>query len=678
VSPSDPRILRVDIETYSATDLRGAGVYRYVQDPSFQVLLFGYQRDDGPTMCIDLTKDPLPPHIAAALQDPSVTKVAWNAGFELECLSQHLGVELDPAQWVDTMVHSLMCGLPAQLKEAGEVLGMPQHLLKRAHGRQLISYFCVPCKPTKTNGGRTRNLPEHDPDKWALFVDYCAQDVVSERAIAEELLQFPVDPSEWGRWRDDIRINRRGVQIEQTLAGNAIAANDALEARHLAEMAALTGLENPNSLQQLKDWLHATDGELITSITKDNLPDLIKNAKSDVSRRALELRAAVSKSSVDKYEAALRCVCPDGRARGLLQFYGANRTGRAAGRLVQIQNAQRNSLPDLNLARELLLQNRIEDLELLFGPLQKTLGELVRTMFVPKPGCVYVVVDEKAIEARVLAWLAQEQWRLDVFNGHGNLYEASASQMFNVPWEEFEACIKQKKKHPLRFKGKVAELAFGYQGASNAAITMGALEQGLKIEELDGLVQRWRTASPRIASFDYNNPGFWVRIEAAAVECVRSGRGTQLLVGPPSGGASIRFSLVTRRARRALYCWLPSGRPIVYWNPDVREGSFGKDQVQYEGYQKNGTWGVLNTYGGKLTENVTQAVARDVLFSVLDKVSDRTVFHVHDEIVLEVEAEQGEAALRSLEERMCLPVSWAPGLPLGAEGEVMPYYRKGD
>jgi len=674
--------LRIDIETYSETDLTKSGVYKYVQDPTFEILLFGYRRNgEEKASCQDLTEyGRLSQDLIDALYNPRILKLAWNAAFEIACISEYLerlGLPpLDPRQWRCTMIRAAMCGLPLKLSEAGKVAKVPQADAKYAYGRQLVRYFCLPCKPTKTNGNRTRNLPRHDPEKWALFIDYCAQDVMAESAVDEVIMSFPLDEREFSRWHDDLALNARGIYVDHQLVKQAISMNSIVQASNVAKIVALTGVENAQSVQQLKDWLEGVDGERIESLNKKMLPKLIADSDDETVKEVLRLRQETSKSSIKKYQAIDRAVCSDSRVRGLFQFYGANRTGREAGRLVQFQNLKSNSLPDLALAREMARAGDLEGLRFLFGSVPDVLSQLIRTAFTAAPGMKLVAVDEKAIEARVLAWLADETWRLEVFRTHGMIYEASASQMFNVPLEEFLAYKARGKKHPLRQKGKVGELAFGYQGGPNAAITMGALDEGLTVEELPALVSAWRAASPRISSFE---DGLWKRVNDAAFACVSKGVRVDVSIGPRKGKTKLTFQLITCKGRRALYVWLPSGRPIIYWNPTIRVGGkFKRECVSYEGYTESGLWGHIDTYGGKLVENITQAIARDILFRVIDQVSGEIVAHVHDEVVCEVPEDRAESYKKAVEFAMGEPIPWAPGLPLAGDGETMFFYRKGD
>lgn len=680
--------LRVDIETFCEADLGEVGVYKYVAHPSFEVTLFGCQENTAAAVCFDLTRGPdnqepapLPERIIAQLYNPRILKLAWNAGFEVAAISEYLvrlgRPPLDVTQWRCTMTRAMMVGLPAKLSEANKAAHLAEEDRKDSAGRALVRYFCMPCKPTRTNGGRARNLPHHEPEKWRDFVDYCRQDVVAEGAMDAVLLQFPVDDREWNRWHDDIRINRRGVAVDRRLVRNAIALSEQEAERDLKRLAEITGVSNPSSVSQLKDWLEATDGEEVKSLTKKNMPEILANTTNEAVKEAIELRQRTSKSSVKKYLAMERAAGDDDRVRGLLQFYGANRTGRESGRLVQVQNLKSNTMQFLDHARQLLLDGQFEALKAIFGDPQETLAQLVRTAFVPEAGSLLLSYDFSAIEARVLAWLANETWRLEVFRTHGRIYEASAARMFRIDWAEFQEYIDQGKKHPLRKKGKVSELALGFQGGPGAMLTMGALEEGLTEEELPGIVKKWRAESPRIVRF-------WYAVQDAAFEAVQYNRTTSVKVGPEEEHCFIRFQMIQHGGRRALYCWLPSGRPLVYWNAHIaakkRKSHTGEitetESIFYEGYTKRGPWGLNDTYGGKLVENITQGVARDLLFGVLDDFSDEVVFHVHDELVSEVPAPNVAAVREQLDAAMSRTPLWAPGLPLSGEGVELAYYMK--
>src|SRR5690606_10116579 len=504
---STVRTLAIDIETYCDAELDKVGHYAYAQDPTFEILLFAYAFDDDEVRVVDLAQgETIPDEVLQALQDPNVLKTAWNAAFERTCLSAYLGLPMPADQWACTMVHSYYVGLPGSLEKAARSLQLD--IQKDSAGAALIRYFSKPCRATKSNGGRTRNLPEHDPERWEQFKAYCRRDVEVERAIRKKLEAVPVPERELRLWWIDQKINDRGVAVDQDLVHEAIKLNETLQERLIAEAEILTGLDNPNSVSQLKDWLQQAEGLEIESLNKKAIPRVIAQAESAVTQRVLEIRQQLAKTSIKKYQAMERALCPDGRIRGLLQFYGANRTGRWAGRLVQVQNLPRNSMPDLHIARELLKAGRLEAIELLWDDPADVLSQHIRTAITPSPGCPFIVADFSASEARVVAWLAGEQWRLEVFRGHGKIYEASASQMFGVPIEKID------KGSELRQKGKIAELALGYGGGVGALKAMGALEMGVEEEELHELVQRWRAANPAIVRL-------WRDLGQAAIEAVR-------------------------------------------------------------------------------------------------------------------------------------------------------------
>lgn len=644
-------ILSIDIETYSGVDLTKSGVYAYTEAPDFEILLFGYAFDDGPVEIVDLASgEGLPAEVFEALTDPTTIKTAFNANFERTCLAKHFNKPMPPEQWRCTQAHALTLGLPIRLEDVAKALKLKHQ--KDNAGKALIRYFSIPCKPTKANGRRTRNLPEHASEKWEQFKAYCRQDVEVERAIRERLLQYPMQ--EQKLWELDQRINDTGVRIDPVLVKNAIACDTIYQEKLLAEATRLTGLDNPNSVSQLKKWLKEAVDLEVESLNKESVPELLKQTKSNTVKRVLELRQELAKTSVKKYQAMERAKCRDDRIRGLLQFYGANRTGRWAGRLVQVQNLPQNKLKDLDLARNLLLTGQYDALELLFDSVPVVLSQLIRTAFIPSPGCRFVVADFSAIEARVIAWLAGEKWRMDVFNSHGKIYEASAAQMFKVPVESIT------KGNPLRQKGKIAELALGYQGSKGALITMGALNMGLTEEELPGLVTTWRQANPAIVRL-------WQDVENAALTAVREKR-----------PVLIQYGVVFTYESGILFIRLPSGRRLAYVKPKIEvEERFNKMGLTYEGYEQ-GKWGRLRTYGGKLVENIVQATARDCLAEAmlrLDAADYRIVMHVHDEAVLEV-PENNSCALEDACEIMARPIEWAPGLPLRADGFECNYYRK--
>jgi len=643
------RTLSIDLETYSGTDLTKSGVYRYVEDPDFSILLFGYAFDDDPVEVIDLLEREIPEDVLDALYDPTVTKTAYNAAFEITCLNRHLSwmKPLPVEQWEDTMILAAAVGLPRSLGEVAKVLNLGADAQKDTAGKNLIKYFSMPCKPTKTNGQRTRNFPEHAPDKWERYIEYNRQDVVVEREIRKKLIQYRPDETEHAAWVLDQQINARGVGVDMALVRHAIAMSEEHKEQGTAEAIRLTGLENPNSVAQLKEWLE-TD-----SLTKLDVADLLKTANGD-RKRVLELRQELGKSSVKKYEAIRNSVCRDHRVRGLFQFYGANRTGRWAGRLVQLQNLPQNHLDDLDEARNILLSGDLVAMETLYGSVPDTLSQLLRTALIAPEGKVFAVADFAAIEARVIAWLADEQWRQDVFRDGGDIYFASASQMFHVPVEKHGV------NGHLRQKGKVAELALGYGGSTGAMINMGAIRMGLTNEELPDIVTKWREASPRIVQL-------WKTIEKAAMLAVKYGEETALSHG-------IRVF----RTNKIMHIQLPSGRCIRYFAPHLTKNRFGQDSIGYQAYD-NGKWGHAKTFGGKLTENVVQAIARDCLRDAMLRVAEHypdIVMHIHDEMVVEVPEELAETSLNVISRLMGEPILWAPGLLLRADGYTTKYYKK--
>lgn len=652
--------LSIDIETYSSVVIKKAGLYKYVQSSDFEILLFAFSWGDEPEQIIDLAQgEQIPPYIIDALRDPRVIKHAYNAAFEWYSLSKFWITPLE--QWRCTQIHGLYCGYPAGLGKVGEALGLPQDKKKMGVGGSLIRTFCIPIKkPAKSNGYRTRTLPHHEPEKWELFKQYCINDVVAEKEILRRLSVFPVPDQEWRLWQLDQRINARGIACDIELVVGALAVDQQITRELMSEAVQLSGLDNPKSVQQLKKWLTEEIGEEVEDLRKDTVSGLIETVEEGRAKRVLEIRRELSKTSVKKYQSMQTVACEDVRVRGLLQFYGANRTGRWAGRLVQVHNLTKNKM-DLELlkyARQLVREQRIDMLKLIFGNVPDTLSQLIRTAFVASPGKVLNVADFNAIEARVIAWLAGEQWRLDVFASHGKIYEASASQMFGVPIESIG------KDSDLRQKGKVSELALGYQGAAGALISMGALDMGLTEGELPEIVTRWRNANRRIVDL-------WYSFERAAIEVMETGQ--------PVGVKGIIF------ARESHYdngldfftIQLPSGRKLYYVEPTLAQNDFGKQALHYMGPdQKTGKWTKISTYGGKLVENVVQAIARDCLAVSLIKAEQAgfdTVLHVHDEIGIESERPEDLEKMLGL---MAQPIDWAPGLPLKAAGFTTEFYMK--
>ena len=655
--------LSIDLETYSSVPIAKAGAQKYIQSPDFEILLFAYSLDGGDVQIIDLAQgELLPQWLASALSDPQYIKHAYNASFEWGCLSKFMGT-LPIDQWRCTMFHGLYCGYTAGLDATGKALGLPADKQKLSTGKALIRYFCVPCAPTKTNGGRTRNYPRHDPAKWALFKEYCIGDVTTEMEILHRLENFPVPPELEKQWQTDVLINARGVAVDMDMVRGALWIGETTRDQLTEEAVALSGLDNPNSVKQLMKWLEEELDEELTDLRKDTVSRLLNgNLTNDTARRMLEIRQELGKTSTKKYNAIEAAVCADGRVRGLLQFYGANRTGRWAGRLVQVQNLPRTYVEPLPLARDLVKRRETASLRALFGSVPDTLSQLIRTSFIAEPGNALVDADFSAIEARVISWLAGESWRLDVFRTHGKIYEASASQMFGVPLERIK---KGNPEYALRQKGKVAELALGYQGSTGALIKMGALDMGLTEAELPDIVNRWRDANKRIRDL-------WYSMEAAAVQVIQTGQpvGLRSLVLAREMDAGNNLDFLTIR--------LPSGRKLYYAHPSLGQNQWGKPSITYMGMdQTTKKWKLIETYGGKLVENCVQAIARDCLAEAIERLEAANypvVFHVHDEVVVECTAER--ASLDDIAAIMGQPVSWAPDLPLGADGWVGAFYKK--
>lgn len=646
------KTLAIDIETYSSVSLQKCGVYAYAQSPDFEILLFGYAWDDGPVEVIDLAKgQSLPQELQDALYDPEILKTAFNASFERTCLSAFMGRVTPPEQWSCTAVMARELGLPGSLEAVGEVIGLPEDKQKSKTGRALIRYFSIPCKPTKTNGNRTRNLPEHDPDRWNLYVEYNRQDVEAERAIRKKLSRFPIYEKEQPLWVHDQHINDRGVGVDLSLAEHAVEIDGVIKARLLEQAKELTGLDNPKSTSQLKGWIEDTAGIEVESLNKKSIAGVRADADCAAVDQMLDIRAGLAKTSTEKYNAMLRTACPDGRIRGLTQFYGAARTGRWAGRLVQMQNLPQNKMPDrdLDTARQLVAAGDLETLELLFDDISGTLSQLIRTAFIPRPGYRFIVSDFSAIEARVIAWLASEEWRMEVFNTHGKIYEASAEQMFHLPKGSV------KKGNPMRQKGKIAELALGYGGSVGALKSMGALEMGLEESELKPLVNSWRAANPAITKL-------WWDTDAAARRTIQTKAPTKL-----------PFGMGFYKQGPLLKLRLPNGRELSYVKPRIDD-----DSITYEGtIQSSGGWGRIESYGPKLVENIVQATARDCLAVAIDRLERAgfpVVFHVHDEVICEVPI--GVSSAAEISAIMAEPISWAEGLPLKADAYECEYYRK--
>ena len=640
------RTLSIDIESYSDVDLSKCGVYKYAASPAFEILLFGYAVDGGDVRVVDLAcGEQIPDEIIYALSDASVTKWAFNAMFERVCLSNFLGEWLEPEGWHCTMVWSATLGLPLSLESAGVALGLEKQ--KLTEGKDLIRYFCVPCKPTKANGGRTRNRPEHDPEKWKRFKAYNLRDVETEMQIQKRLSHFPVPDAIWEEYHLDQEINDRGIGVDMELVRQAIAIDARSRERLTAAMRELTELENPNSVQQMKQWL-ADQGMETDTLGKKAVAELVKTAPEPL-REVLSLRQQLAKSSVKKYAAMENAVCADGRAHGMFQFYGANRTGRFSGRLIQLQNLYKNTMPDLAQARALVRSGNYEALSMLYEDIPDTLSQLIRTAFVPQNGRKFIVADFSAIEARVIAWFAGERWRLKVFEDGGDIYCASASQMFHVPVEKHGV------NGHLRQKGKIAELALGYGGSVGALKSMGALEMGLAEEELQPLVDAWRSSNPMITQF-------WWDVDRAVKDCIRQ--------RVPTETHGLRFDY--RSAM--LFITLPSGRRLAYVKPRIGENRFGGESVTYMGVSGTKKWERLESYGPKFVENIVQGTARDILCYAMRTLRNcAIVAHVHDEIIIEADR---RISLSAVCEQMGRTPPWAKGLKLRADGYECEFYQK--
>lgn len=687
--------LYIDIETYSGVDIGAAGSYKYAESDDFEILLFAYKEDDLPTQIIDLARgERIPDHIREALMSPKVTKHAYNAAFEWWCLNS-FSIITDLPQWHCTMIHGLYCGYPAGLEAAGKAIGLPADKQKLSIGKALIKYFCTPCKPTKTNGGRTRNLPHHDPDRWALFKEYCIQDVETEYEIELRLKSQPVPEQVWTEWHHDIEINARGVHIDTELLQGALTIDQISTEQLIERSYQITGVSNPKSNVQMLEWVQKNYSPAVENLQKATVEDLLDNHSDELPDNvieALRLRQQIGKTSVSKYAAMREALGSYDRVRGLLQFYGANRTGRWAGRLVQVQNLPRNYLSTLDLAREQVKQKKYSNLKTLYGNVPDTLSQLIRTAFIPSEGNKFIVSDFSAIEARVIAWLAHEKWVMDVFRDGGDIYCATASQMFGVPVEKHGV------NSDLRQKGKVATLALGYQGGPAALIAMGALRMGIPEEELPDIKDRWREANSHIVDM-------WAAIEQAAVKCVETGQPTspKMLVRDPEraryneelcGKEPYTYSdyfkydapvtgIVFRLETDIIYnlTWLtiqlPSGRKLFYSSPSIAENRFGKKAVHYMGQnQTTKKWEQDSTYGGKLTENIVQAIARDCLAVTIERViaaGYKPVMHIHDEIVIDASPDQ---KLDDVNAIFAEPIDWAPGLLLKGAGFESDYYMK--
>lgn len=656
--------ISIDLETYSSVPIAKAGAYKYVQSPDFQILLLAYSVGNAPVEIVDLAQgEIIPDWLYRAIPDANYVKHAYNAAFEWYCLSKFYGYPLPVDQWRDTMLHGLYCGFTAGLDATGKALGLPEDKRKLTTGKSLIRYFCVPCAPTQSNGGRQRNLPKHDPAKWELFKTYCKGDVTTEMEIDRRLENFPVPPEIEKQWQTDLLINARGVAVDMKMVRGALEIAADTNEKLMTEAKWITNLENPNSVSQLAQWLEKATGEEVTDLRKDTVARMLQNQTvTGSAERMLEIRQELGKTSTKKYDAIEAAVCEDGRVRGLLQFYGANRTGRWAGRLVQVQNLPRTYIQQLNMARDAVKNREAEKLRFCFGSIPDTLSQLIRTSFIAAPGNKLVDADFSSIEARVISWLAGEDWRLEVFRTHGKIYEASASQMFGVPIEKIK---KGNPEYALRQRGKVAELALGYQGSAGALISMGALDMGIPEEDLPDIVSRWRDANQRIVEL-------WYKVENAAVSVIQTGQ-----------QAAINNLIFSREFDVAhnldfLTITLPSRRKLYYAHPKLGSNQWGRPSITYRGVnQTSKQWTELETYGGKLVENIVQAIARDCLAQAIDNLESAgfpVVFHVHDEVVIDIPADRAD--LDAVVKLMTMPISWAKGLPLNADGWVGDFFKK--
>ena len=648
--------LAIDVETYCDLDIKNVGAYKYCEHPSFEILLFAYAFNDEPVKVVDFAQgEDLPDKVLDALENPNIIKTAFNANFERNAITNDFAlIECPPEQWQCTMIKALTLGLPGSLDMVGKALHFEEDKQKMKEGKALIQYFCKPCKPTKSNGGRTRNLPEHAPEKWEIFKKYNKQDVEVEREIRNKLSMYATTENEQRLWELDQRINDRGVGVDLQLIEKAIECDSSYTERLTKEAIKLTGLNNPNSPTQLKKWIGERVGHEVTSLTKDVVPTLIKETTDEKVKEILELRQLMAKTSIKKYETMQRARCKDGRVRGLLQFYGANRTGRWAGRLVQVQNLPQNHLPDLDDARNLIRTGQFDKVEFLFDSIPDTLSQLIRTAFIPKEGNRFIVADFSAIEARVIAWYAGEQWRLDVFNNDGDIYCASAAKMFKVPVEKHGV------NSDLRPKGKIAELALGYGGSVGA---LGSMDKKKDIpeEELPGLVRDWRNANPKITKF-------WWDVDKAAKKAITE-----------KTTVNLQFGLKFIYAPGVLFIQLPSGRKLAYLRPKVEpHETFSGDKITYEGMEQTSKqWKRIDTYGPKLVENIVQATARDCLGITMLRVEEKSfhvVMHVHDELICDVP--KGNGSVEEICDIFAEPIEWAPGLPLKADGYECNYYMK--
>lgn len=652
--------LSIDIETYSSIDIKSSGLYKYIQSSDFEILLFAYAFDDEPVQIIDFSKgEKLNKELKSALSDPCIIKTAYNATFEYYALNKFFNSPIN--QWRCTMVQGLYCGYPSGLDLVSKVMGFDEDKKKLAAGKALIKKFCKPCTPTKSNDYRTRTYYYHEPEQWELFKEYCKQDVVVEREIKRKLSKYQLPEFEQKLWLVDQKINEYGVKVDMELVNGAIEIDKKVTNNLTKEAIQLTGLNNPNSSTQLKSWIEVQTGEQIESLTKETVPQMLKAFEDETVKRVLKIRQEMSKTSIKKYISMKNCICEDGRIRGLLQFYGT-KTGRWAGRLVQVQNLPRNYIPTLDIARRYIKNEDIEALKILYGNIPDTISQLIRTAFIADKDKIFIVADFSAIEARVISWLANEEWRLEVFKTHGKIYEASAAQMFNVPLEKIK---KGNPEYELRAKGKVAELALGYQGSVGALIQMGGLKMGLAEDELKDIVSKWRKANKKIVKF-------WRDVEECSMNCIKHGTSYEMQKG-------IKFI----KSEKNLIIELPSGRQLFYIEPIIKNeysNFMESEKIYFKGLnQTTKKWEYIPTYGGKLVENIVQAVARDCLAAAimnLDSAGYDICFHIHDEIVAEIPTNDKSKNLEEAIKLMCKVPKWAEGLPLNADGFAGEYYKK--
>lgn len=655
--------LSIDLETFSSIDIKKAGAQRYIASPDFEILLFAYSLDGAPPVCVDFAQgEMLPAWVADAITSPDYIKHAFNAAFEWGCLSKYIGRQLPPEQWRCTMFHALYAGYPTSLAAVGTAMGLPEDKRKLNTGKALIRYFCVPCAPSKANGRRTRNYPHHAPDRWQLFKEYNIGDVVTEMEIENRLAAIPVPDWLQKEWETDLIINSRGVAVDMPMVEGALELGATVRQSLMQEAMQISGLNNPNSVKQLAAWLETETGEEINSLNKATVADLMgKDDNSPQVQRMLEIRQELGKTSNKKYDAIKAAVCPDGRVRGLLQFYGANRTGRWAGRLVQVQNLPRTYTEPLELARELVKGRKLNALKAIYGSVQDTLSQLIRTAFVAPEGHILIDADFSAIEARVIAWLAGEEWVLEVFRTTGKIYEATASQLYGVPVDLIK---KGNPEYSHRQYGKAATLALGYQGGAHALITAGHLPKDTPEDELNDIKNRWRATNKRIVDL-------WYRMNAAVVQVIQNG-----------GSVGVNNLVVAREfdVNQGINCMtitLPSGRKLYYVDPKLGVNRWGDASITYMGVNDKNKWGLIETYGGKLVENCTQAIARDCLalsIQRLEAAGIPVIFHIHDEVV--IDCPPNATTLEQVAGIMSQPVPWAPDLPLNAEGWVGQFFKK--